>query len=75
MSRYNTDKLTVKYQVFGGHDINMFIDKKIEKVTNACGLSFVGSGYDFGTKTRDLKFESPLIDLSPESLDKPAKEE
>ena len=63
MSQHKTDKLVVKYQVFGEHDVNGFLDSKIEKIANESGLEFIGSGYDFSTQTRDLEFEAPSTNL------------
>ena len=61
--QFNTDKLKVVYRVFGEHDVNSFLDHRIEKLANECGLEFVGSGYNFQTKERDLAFEGQLLDL------------
>ena len=63
MSKHSTEKLTIKYKVFGSHDVNSYLDNKIEKIANACGLEFQGSGYNFLTKERDLEFESPVINI------------
>lgn len=61
MTKYNAKKIVVEYKVLGKDNVNEFIDKEAEKMANACGLEFVGSGYDFKTKTRDLEFGSEII--------------
>ena len=61
-NQFNAEHLRVEYKVLGRHNINDFLDKRIEKIANACGLEFWGSGYDFRTKIRDLEFGSKLIE-------------
>lgn len=56
-SIYNLTELVVKYKTIKG-EINQTIDKKIEKFANESGLKFIGSGYNYNTKTRDLQFKS-----------------
>ena len=60
-NKFKTQKLMVEYEVFGKNDVNEFLDKGIEKLANACGLEFVGSGFDLETKTRDLIFEASFL--------------
>lgn len=61
MSQFNSNYLKVEYKVFGKHDVNDYLDKQIERIANACGLGFMGSGYNFQTKIRDLEFDNDIF--------------
>ena len=58
-TRYNCEEIIVKYKVIKG-ETNDKLDRIFEKIANECGLEFVGSGYNFKTKRRDLQFRSKL---------------
>ena len=44
--------------------MNEVFDKQIEKLANSYGLEFVGSGYDFKNRCRDLEFKGAFEDLA-----------
>ena len=55
-------ELTVTYKALKGHEgVNKFLDKDAGGLANSYGLDFVGSGYNFKTKERDLNFKASFV--------------
>jgi len=50
--------LKVYYKTeYPGGSVNSAFDKEIEKVAKKFGLSFQGSGFEFGERKRDLHYK------------------
>ena len=56
---YHIEELKVEYKVFK-QEVCERLDKQIKKLADEQGLSFTGSGFNFRTQTRDLKFKSEI---------------
>lgn len=54
-------ELRIKYKTTGDFKVDEDFDKAIERLANSHGLGFVGSGYDFFTKIRDLEFDNDIL--------------
>lgn len=56
-TKHNCEEIIVEYKTIKGR-VNTTLDKLLTKVANGIGLEFVGSGYNFKTKKRDLQFKT-----------------
>ena len=57
---HHVEEIKVEYKVFK-QDVCERLDNQIEKLANEQGLSFIGSGFNFKTQTRDLHFVAEAI--------------
>ena len=61
-------KLKVEYILENDERQDEGIDKIIEEMADELGVSFVGSGYDFKTKIRDLGFSGEVAEKSEKDI-------
>jgi len=63
---YNLTKIKVKYETLNSDNpeyrINDVFEEQIKNLANSYGLEFVGSGYDFENRCRDLEFKGAFED-------------
>lgn len=59
----NRYKFIIMYQALPmktgkARQINKKLEKDLKKLVKLCGYRFIGSGYDFTNKRRDMEFEA-----------------